>query len=196
MALQHLDRFSPEERTRIQHAVEFATKFHAPQTRKGGGPYVSHPIAAAQLLIDEFNADADTVIAGLLHDTVEDTEASLEDIEREFGAAVRFLVDGVTDYGQSDGNSHIPDKFLRAEKSAAKALQYAEKDPRLLLIKFADRWDNMKSVHVHTPRGQVGYSRATLEFHVKQARKLGFHEQADAIQQLCEATIARWPQYR
>jgi GTP diphosphokinase / guanosine-3',5'-bis(diphosphate) 3'-diphosphatase len=196
MALQHLDRFSPEERMHMQKALEFATKAHASQKRRGGGLYIAHPIATAQLLIDEFNADADTVITGLLHDTVEDTEARLEDIEQNFGPVVRFLVDGVTDYGQHDGNEHIPDKLVRADKSAEKALQYAAQDKRLLLVKIADRWDNMKTVEVHTPRGQVGYSRATLQFHVAHCRKLGFPKQAAEIERLCMTTIARWPQYQ
>lgn len=190
------DRFSPEEQALIRKALEFAGHAHATQKRRGDGrPYVVHPAAVAQLLMDEFEADAETVMAGLLHDTVEDTAVTLEEVEREFGNAIRFLVDGVTDYGEGDGNQKVPDKLVRAQHSKEKAQRYAEKDERLLIVKIADRWDNMRTVHIHTPKGQVGYSKATIDFQVKEARRLGFQTQADALEQLCRATIAKWDAY-
>jgi guanosine-3',5'-bis(diphosphate) 3'-pyrophosphohydrolase len=196
MELHHLERFSSEDRNRIARAVEYAKTRHQHQTRLGGGPYIVHPIGVAQRLIDKFSADADTVIAGLLHDTVEDTGASLDEIETLFGPVVRFLVDGVTDVGEGDGGEKISDKIHRARATEKKASGYGIKDPRVFIIKIADRTDNMYTVSVHSPRGQVGYSRATLNFHVRICRELGYESQADELQRLCEDTIARWPQYQ
>ena len=188
-----LARFSQDDQERINKALAFATHAHRHQKRIGGNmPYIVHPVAVAQLLVDEFNADAATVMAGLLHDVVEDTDASLDDIEREFGSEVKFLVDGATDYGKNDGNQHIADKIERAKYSKVKALKYAEKDERVLLVKIADRMNNMTTAGVHTPRGQVGYSRDTLAFHVVQARKLGFEKQAVELERMCNAFIDRW----
>jgi GTP pyrophosphokinase len=189
------DRFSPEEQGRIRKALGFAAEAHKTQLRKGGAPYITHPAAVAGLLMHEFNADADTVLAGLLHDTVEDTDVTLEDVEREFGPQVRFLVDGATDHGEGDGNPQVRDKLERAKHSKEKALRYAAQDERVLLVKIADRWDNLKTVHVHTPRGQIGYSTSSKEFHIKEARRLGFARQAEAMDALCDATIAKWAAY-
>jgi (p)ppGpp synthase/HD superfamily hydrolase len=197
LMLQRLDRFSDEDRARIAKALAFSITAHAGQTRKDGKtPYVVHPVAVAQALIDKMGADAETVMTGLLHDVVEDTGVSLDTVEEAFGPAVRHLVDGVTDFGEGDGNPRVPDKLARWEKTKEKALRYAEKDSRLLLVKVADRWHNMQTVHVHTPRGQVGYARATKVFHIVQARRIGQDAMADELERMCDATIARWPEWQ
>ena len=85
---------------RIRKAVEFATKAHEGQKRKSGEPYIVHPKAVMETLI-EWGMDEDTVIAGVLHDTVEDTEVTLDDVKKEFGESVAFLVDGVTKIGKA-----------------------------------------------------------------------------------------------
>jgi GTP pyrophosphokinase len=189
--LDRLDRFSPEERAWIQQALEYATLHHAPQRRIMGEPFIIHPVAVAQSLIDDFNADADTVVAGLLHDTVEDTDATLDDIERLFGKVVRHLVDGATEVGKGDGAPSIPDKVERAHKSRLKAYRYAETDPRLYLVKIADRWHNLKTGAAHRPKNQERIARETLDFHVPECRRLGFGAHADAIEGLAHRIIER-----
>ena len=84
----------------LEHAIDFATKAHEGQKRKSGEPYIIHPLAVAGILA-EWDMDIDTVIAGILHDTVEDTDTSLEQIESLFGRDVAFLVDGVTKVGEA-----------------------------------------------------------------------------------------------
>ena len=192
MELSYTEKFSDDDLKRIKHAIAFATKAHEHQKRRGGEPYIVHPIAVAQSLIDEFHADVDTVITGLLHDTVEDTEVTLEDIEKEFGPTIRFLVDGVTDWGIKDGRNHIADKLERAKWTKKKVMEYAEKDPRLLLVKVADRKHNMHTVDRYTPSGQYGYSQDTLGFHVPIARRLGFTKEADELETMCLAFINKW----
>jgi GTP diphosphokinase / guanosine-3',5'-bis(diphosphate) 3'-diphosphatase len=194
--LKNLDRFSAQERALMDKALAFATHQHRNQKRAGGDTaYIVHPVAVAQALADEFGADAETVVAGLLHDTVEDTGASLDEIEKEFGPAIRFLVDGVTDYGQNDGNPHIANKLERAQDSKLKALRYAKQDPRVLLVKIADRTNNLKDIlelSPFSPRGQIGYAYDTLGFHVLQAQKLGLEKQARQLEMICDAIISKW----
>lgn len=190
--LEHLERYSAKEQELILTALAFATKQHATQTRRDGKtPYIVHPIAVAQSLIDVYHADADTVIAGLLHDTVEDTEATLDQIDEMFGSHIRFLVDGVTDVGKGDGKPFVKNTFERAKLSKEKTLAYAAKDKRILLVKIADRFDNVLTIHNFTPHGQVGYATDTLMNHVKWARKLGFTKQADEAEQKCKEALAR-----
>lgn len=190
------DRFSPEEKTSIRKALEFAAEAHKTQTRKGGEPYIVHPASVAQRLMDEIGADAETVMTGLLHDTVEDTEVTLDDIEREFGPKLRFMVDAVTDWGLKDGRAHISDKLERARRTKEKVREYAAKDRRVLFVKIADRADNMKTVGRYTPQGQVGYSKDTLGFHVPIARELGLDAIADEMETACNGFIAKWEAYR
>ena len=99
----------------LEHAIDVATKAHSGQKRKSGEPYISHPLAVANLLI-EWEMDIDSVIAGVLHDTVEDTELRLEDIETLFGRDVAFLVDGVTKVGQARSGMRDLESYLPQTK--------------------------------------------------------------------------------
>jgi GTP diphosphokinase / guanosine-3',5'-bis(diphosphate) 3'-diphosphatase len=189
--LQHLERFSASDKARITHALEFATRKHAPQRRVSGEPFITHPIAVAQLLVDEFNADTDTVMAGLLHDTVEDTGTGLEEIEQEFGAVIKFLVDALTDVGKGDGHAAVPERSERDMLTHAKVDAYAAKDPRVYLVKIADRWHNMLRCEALRPKNQKRLANETLRYHVPIARRIGFEGQAVQLQHASEAVLAR-----
>jgi GTP diphosphokinase / guanosine-3',5'-bis(diphosphate) 3'-diphosphatase len=193
--LDRMERFDPLDRQRIEKALLFSKKYHEKQRRVSGEPYIIHPVAVAQSLIDTFGADADTVITGLLHDTVEDTDATLDDVEREFGPVIRFLVDGTTDVGKGDGQAEIEDRTSRDAATHKKVEAYAAKDPRIFIVKIADRWHNMLSCRALRPKNQKRLALETLSFHVPAARKLGFASQADQLQKTCEDVIAyvdRW----
>jgi len=188
--LHNLERFPVDERSLIARALEFAKIHHAPQRRISGEPYIVHPVAVAQLLIDEFHADAETVAAGLLHDTVEDTSATLEDIKREFGPVVAHIVDGVTIPGKGDGKPVIE---LRVERDAAthqKVLEYGVKDERVYLVKIADRWHNMTTCSVMRPASQLRLAKETVAFHVPLCIKLGFADIASRVERLCLSVIS------
>jgi GTP diphosphokinase / guanosine-3',5'-bis(diphosphate) 3'-diphosphatase len=191
MSLNHLEKFSAQEQELIAKALEFATRHHSSQKRVSGKPYIVHPIAVAQSLIDDFHADAETIAAGLLHDTVEDTAATLPDIEQEFGHRVKFLVDGTTDVGVGDGHEPIADWEVRWNATMEKAHAYAAKDKGVYIIKIADRWHNLTTCSVLRSKNQVRLVRTTKEFHLPACRELGFASQAREIEKVCEEIIKR-----
>lgn len=144
-------------------AIDFATQKHKGQKRKSGEPYVSHPIAVAGILV-EWGMDIDTVLAGVLHDTLEDTETSFEELETHFGRDVAFLVDGVSKVsrarsGMRDISSYLPE----TKDNLTKLLIAVGQDVRVIIIKLADRLHNMQTLRHHKPNKQVKIARETLE---------------------------------
>jgi guanosine-3',5'-bis(diphosphate) 3'-pyrophosphohydrolase len=107
--------YEEDQLLELEHAIDFATKAHNGQTRKSGEPYIIHPLAVAATLID-WGMDIDTVLAGVLHDTVEDTDATLEEIETLFGRDVAFLVDGVTKVSQARAGMRNLESYLPQTK--------------------------------------------------------------------------------
>lgn len=156
----------------LEHAVEFATSAHSGQVRKSGEPYIIHPLAVASILI-EWDMDIDTVIAGILHDTVEDTDTTLHDIEREFSRDIAFLVDGVTKVGQARAGMKNLDSYLPQTKdNLSKLLIAVGKDVRVIIIKLADRLHNMRTLE-HMPREkQKKIARETMEVFAPLADRL------------------------
>ncbi|MBR9701177.1 bifunctional (p)ppGpp synthetase/guanosine-3',5'-bis(diphosphate) 3'-pyrophosphohydrolase [Candidatus Woesearchaeota archaeon] len=183
-ALVFADLFSDQECELIIKALSFAQHHHRNQRRVAGPPFIVHPIATAQLLMDQFNADCGVTMAGLLHDTVEDTEATLEEVEERFGPAVMFLVDGATDVGRGDGNEKIENRAERVEATHKKVKKYAEKDPNVVLIKIADRWHNLMTCQALRKKSQCRMAQEALDFHIPLCREKGFNEQADMIEEL------------
>lgn len=150
----------------LMRAYEVAEQAHRGQYRKSGDPYITHPLAVATILA-ELGMDTTTVVAGLLHDTVEDTEYSLDDVTRDFGAEVARLVDGVTKldkvkYGQAAEAETIR-KMIIAMAS----------DPRVLVIKLSDRLHNMRTMRFLPPEKQQRKARETLEVLAPLAHRLG-----------------------
>ncbi|HEY8089083.1 MAG TPA: HD domain-containing protein, partial [Polyangiaceae bacterium] len=152
----------------IQRAYDYSFRMHAGQTRKSGQPYVSHPISVAGILAD-LRLDAASVCAGLLHDVVEDTLATTDDITKEFGVEVAELVDGVTKLSKINFTS----KEDRQAENFRKMVVAMARDIRVLLIKLCDRLDNMRTLEHMNRESQERIARETLEIYAPLANRLG-----------------------
>src|SRR5436190_13083182 len=152
----------------IRRSFEFAADRHAGQRRRSGEPYVVHPVGVART-IAELRLDVPSVCAGLLHDCVEDTSATAEDIGRLFGSEIQFLVEGVTKLGQIPWTT----REERQAENFRKMLLAMARDIRVILIKLADRVDNMRTLE-HMPRDkQERIARETREIYAPLANRLG-----------------------
>lgn len=153
-------------------AIDLAAAKHAGQKRKSGEDYITHPLAVAGLLI-EWGMDSDTIIAGVLHDTLEDTETTFEEIETYFGRDVAFLVDGVSKVskaraGMRDLSSYLPE----TKSNLTKLLIAVGQDVRVLIIKLADRLHNMRTLKHKSHTKQIKIARETLEVFAPLADRL------------------------
>ena len=157
---------------RIQKAIEVATKAHEGQFRKTGEPYIIHPLAVKKIL-EEWGMDEDTIIAGILHDTVEDTGLKLDDIRKEFGETVAFLVDGVTKLSTARNGMRDIDTYLPETKNNFLRLMIALGDDiRVLIIKLADRLHNLRTLSALPPDKQKKIAKETLEVFAPLADRL------------------------
>ena len=157
---------------RIQRAVEVAKKAHEGQFRKTGEPYIVHPLAVKKIL-EEWGMDEDTIIAGILHDTVEDTNLTLDDIRKEFGESVAFLVDGVTKLSTARNGMRDIDTYLPETKDNFLRLMIALGDDiRVLIIKLADRLHNLRTLSALPPDKQRKIAKETLEVFAPLADRL------------------------
>lgn len=164
--------YSSEQIVMLEHAIDVATQSHEGQKRRSGEPYIIHPLAVASSLI-EWEMDIDSVIAGVLHDTVEDTRLGLEKIEELFGHDVAFLVDGVTKVGQARSGMRNLDSYLPATKdNLTKLLIAVGQDVRVLIIKLADRLHNMRTLEHMPPEKQKKIARETMEVFAPLADRL------------------------
>ncbi|AZG44249.1 RelA/SpoT family protein [Gordonia insulae] len=150
----------------LQHAYDVADERHDGQTRKSGDPYITHPLAVATILAD-LGMDTTTLVAALLHDTVEDTGYSLEQLEKDFGVEVAHLVDGVTKLDKVALGSAAEAETIR------KMIIAMARDPRVLVIKVADRLHNMRTMRFLPPEKQARKARETLEVIAPLAHRLG-----------------------
>ena len=164
-----LERISTKKnRNQVENALEFSIKMHHEQKRKSGLPFVSHCIDVANILID-WNMDYTTVISALLHDVVEDTEVKLSDIENEFGSDVALLVDGVTKVE----NIAFRSKEHKQAENFTKLFLSLAKDLRVIIIKFADRLNNMETIQFLSPEKRKEIAMETKEIFVPLAHRLG-----------------------
>lgn len=156
----------------LETAINFASRKHHGQKRRSGEPYITHPLAVAAILID-WGMDIDTVIAGVLHDTLEDTDATLEELETLFGRDVAFLVDGVTKVSQARAGMRDIRSYLPSTKdNLAKLMIAVGEDIRVIIIKLADRLHNMRTLE-HMPREkQKKIARETIEVFAPLADRL------------------------
>lgn len=164
--------YNTEQIRTLEHAIDIATQAHDGQLRNSGEPYITHPLAVAGILL-EWGVDIDTVLAGILHDTVEDTDLKLAEIEKEFGRDVAFLVDGVTKVSRARSGMRNLDSYLPGTKdNLAKLMIAVGQDIRVIIIKLADRLHNMRTLE-HMPRDkQKKIARETIEVFAPLADRL------------------------
>lgn len=168
----------------LNRAYVFAMKKHGAQLRESGDPYYSHPIEVAGILT-KFKLDCSSIIAGLLHDTVEDTDTTVEEIEQLFGKQVAAIVDGVTKLAiieQKSGNSKQAENFR-------KLLLAMSDDIRVLLIKLADRLHNMRTLHFCKPEKRARIAKETLDIYAPLAERIGMQEIKSELEEIAFAEL-------
>ena len=167
---------NPETLTK---AYDFALKAHEKQKRDEGSPYIIHPIAVANILT-ELKLDSATIATGLLHDTIEDTHATYNTIEAEFGKEVADLVDGVTKISEFENQAISNSKA----ENFRKLILATSKDIRVLLVKLADRLHNMRTIKVVDKEKQIRKAKETMEIYAPLADRMGMHRIRDELEDL------------
>ncbi len=173
------DYLRPEEVSQLRSAYQFSDSAHQGQFRMTGDPYISHPVAVSQILL-EWRLDSQALTAALLHDVMEDTSVTKEDIEKRFGKVVAELVDGVSklDKFQFESQEHEQAENFR------KMLLAMARDVRVILIKLADRLHNMRTLTVMQPHKRARIARETLEIYAPIANRLGLNSLYQELQEL------------
>ena len=156
----------------IRAAYEFAAAHHAGQNRKDGSPFVTHPLAVAQIVAEELHLDTESIVAALLHDTIEDTTATHEEISHLFSPTVADLVEGVSKLTRV----HYTSKEEEQMENLRKMLMAMAKDIRVILIKISDRLHNMRTMEYQTPEKQKQKSFETMEIYAPIAHRLGMQK--------------------
>ena len=166
------ERFGEEQGKLMAEAIAFASRVHCNQKRDDGTPFITHPLTVASYLLD-MGMDAPTVIAGVLHDTVEDGDnVQIADIEKMFGREVAFLVDGVTKLTKSGKQTYVTKKQEQTENLRKLFLAIAE-DVRVVIIKLADRLHNMRTLNNCKPEKRQRIARETLDVYAPLADRFG-----------------------
>lgn len=165
----------------INKAYVYAMKAHGSQLRASGDPYFSHPLEVANILID-LRLDPASVITAILHDTVEDTHATLEEIEQLFGEEIAQLVDGVTKLTRIE----LQSEETKQAENFRKLVLAMSSDIRVLIVKLADRLHNMRTLHyVNNPTKQRRIARETMDIYAPLAERIGLHGVKDELEDLC-----------
>lgn len=164
----------------INKAYKLADDMHKDQIRKSGEPYIIHPIAVATILA-ELGMDDETLAAGLLHDVVEDTEVTTEDLSKEFGSDIALLVDGVTKLG----NIVYESKEKRQAETLRKMFLAMSKDIRVLIIKLADRLHNLRTINYMTEAKIIEKCSESLEIYAPLAARLGMYNLKFEMEDIC-----------
>ncbi|MDO4616269.1 MAG: bifunctional (p)ppGpp synthetase/guanosine-3',5'-bis(diphosphate) 3'-pyrophosphohydrolase [Lachnospiraceae bacterium] len=168
--LKSLDHAFPgEEHSLVKKAYQIAREAHKDQVRKSGEPYIIHPLSVGLILVD-LGLDEESVAAGLLHDVVEDTIMTKEDLAEEFGEEVALIVDGVTKLGQLN---YVADKMEKQAENMRKMLLAMSKDIRVIMVKLSDRLHNMRTLKYMKPAKQKEISQETQEIYAPIAQRLG-----------------------
>jgi GTP pyrophosphokinase len=164
----------------LNRAYVFSMKAHGSQTRASGDPYFSHPVEVAGILT-EYRLDTASIVTGLLHDTVEDTVATIDEIQRLFGDEVARLVDGVTKLSKLELQS--PD--TRHAENFRKLLLAISEDIRVLLVKLADRVHNMRTLHyISDPEKRARIARETMDIYVPLAERIGIQDIKEELEEM------------
>lgn len=184
--LFHIRHLPTTDQKTVQEAFDLGAKAHEHQKRQSGEPYFTHPIAVAQILAN-LGADTDTIIAALLHDTVEDTSLTLGDIESRFGPTVAMLIDGVTKLSEQDV-AERPSLNEQVE-TLRKTFNLMQRDVRIMVIKIADRLHNMQTLSFRSPEKQQTVARETMDVYVKIADRLSMRDIRDDLESMCLAIL-------
>ena len=155
----------------VDRAVEYAREKHKDQARKDGSPYIIHPLAVAEI-VAEMGLDEDAILGALLHDCIEDTDASHDEIARLFGSSVAELVEGVTKLTRANFSSTEQAQM----ENLRKMFMAMSKDIRVVLIKIADRLHNMRTMQYQTPEKQIKKCRETMDIYAPLAHRLGMQK--------------------
>ena len=162
----------------LNRAYVYAMQKHGAQMRASGDPYFSHPVEVAYKLT-HYRLDTASIITALLHDTVEDTDATLDEIEQQFGLEIRNLVDGVTKLSRLEKQSEA----AKQGENFGKLLVAMSEDIRVLLVKLADRLHNMRTLHfVQSEEKRKRVARETMEIYMRLAERIGIHEVKDELE--------------
>src|SRR5262245_39044022 len=169
----------------LNRAYVYTVQKHGAQKRASGDPYFSHPIEVAGLMTD-LKLDQETIVTALLHDTVEDTLVTIEDIEKNFGPDVAKLVDGVTKLSKIE---QLPENE-RAAENLRKFLLAMSEDIRVLLVKLADRLHNMRTLHfIDNAEKRQRIARETMEIYAPLAERIGMRQLQDELEDLAFAEL-------
>lgn len=177
--LDKLEEYNPEEVEIVKRAYEYADTLHQGQTRQSGEPYISHPLNVAYILAD-MHADKDTICAGLLHDTLEDTNITKEDIVHDFNQNVANLVDGVTKLAKMNFSSKQAQNYANTRK----IITGITEDVRIIIIKLADRLHNMRTLEFKSEFKQKENALETMEIFVPLAYYIGAYRIKSELEDL------------
>ena len=179
--VERVKEYDPDaDEALLNRAYVYTVQKHGSQKRASGDPYFSHPVEVAGLMTD-LKLDQETIITALLHDTVEDTLATIEDIEKNFGPDVARLVDGVTKLSKIE---QMPENE-RAAENLRKFLLAMSEDLRVLLVKLADRLHNMRTLHfIRKPEKRRRIARETMDIYAPLAQRVGMYEYMREMQLL------------
>lgn len=169
----------PYDLEKITQAYKVAEKAHEGQLRTSGDPYITHPLAVASILLD-YCMDTDTICAALLHDTVEDTDVTLDELRKKFGEDVALMVDGVTKIGLVP----LVSKEEQQAENIRKILMAMSKDIRVIIIKLADRLHNMGTLAARPPEKQRKTSLETMNFYAPIAHRLGMSDVKEEMEDI------------
>ena len=169
----------PYDLEKITQAYKVAEKAHEGQLRTSGDPYITHPLAVASILLD-YCMDTDTICAALLHDTVEDTDVTLDELRKKFGEDVALMVDGVTKIGLVP----LVSKEEQQAENIRKILMAVSKDIRVIIIKLADRLHNMRTLAARPPEKQRKTSLETMNFYAPIAHRLGMSDVKEEMEDI------------
>lgn len=169
----------PYDLEKITQAYKVAEKAHEGQLRTSGDPYITHPLAVASIMLD-YCMDTDTICAALLHDTVEDTDVTLDELRKKFGEDVALMVDGVTKIGLVP----LVSKEEQQAENIRKILMAMSKDIRVIIIKLADRLHNMRTLAARPPEKQRKTSLETMNFYAPIAHRLGMSDVKEEMEDI------------
>src|SRR5919202_186402 len=154
----------------VRHAFEIAAEAHKTMRRKSGEPYIIHPLTVAMICVEEIGMGVRSTICALLHDTVEDTDITLEDVQREFGNEIARIVDGLTKI-----STVVDINESQQAENFRKILLTLTDDPRVILIKLADRLHNMRTLDSMKPEKQLKISSETIYIYAPLAHRMGLY---------------------